>query len=251
MTYELSESASPLPYTADLVSPAEMPPPAVYDREYQYWPWGDLIMRAVEIISAEAPPGAAVTDYMCATGMLLQWLTERRPDVSAGGCDIHLPFVQYANETRPALDIAHADARGFRLSNVHDVIACTGSLHHLPFPEQGLFVESLRRACHQDTLVVFGEAVLRSGATENERVRSALDLNSELISLGIERGWPPDLLSAGLLILRNDVLLLGEYKRDLEGWLSLIEPHFRIEELVQTWVPKSGGGDYLFVCRPR
>jgi hypothetical protein len=93
--------------------------------------------------------------------------------------------------------------------------------------------------------------VLRSYTTESERIHSALNLGSELISLGIERGWPPDLLSAGLLILRNDVLLLGEYKRDLEGWLSLVEPHFRIEDLVQTWAPKSGGGDYLLVCRPQ
>jgi hypothetical protein len=213
----LSESASLLRYTPDLVSLAEMPPPESYEREYQYWPWRDLIGRAVEIIAAEAPPGAVVTDYMCATGMLLQRLTELRTDVSSGGCDIHLPFVQYANETRPALAIAHADARAFQLSEAHDVIACTGGLHHLPFLEQESFVESLRRTCHNNTLVVFGEAVLRSYTTESERIHSALDLGSELISPGIEREWPPDLLSAGLLILRNDVLLLGEYKRDLEG----------------------------------
>jgi hypothetical protein len=105
-------------------------------------------------------------------------------------------------------------------------------------------------APHHNTLVIFGEAVLRSYTTESERIHSALDLGSELINLGIEREWPPDLMSAGLLVLRNDVLLLGEYKRDLEGWLSLIEPRFRIEDLVQTWAPNSGGGDYLLVCRP-
>jgi hypothetical protein len=228
MRYELSENASLLRHTPDLASPANMPSPEAYDREYQYWPWRDLIERAVEIIGTEAPPGAVVTDYMCATGILLRRLSEYRADVAPCGCDIHLPFVQYANATRPALDIAHADARGFRLSEVHDVIACTGGLHHLPFREQEPFVQSLRRACHANTLVVFGESVLRSCGTESERVDSALDLGSELISPRIERGGPPDLLSAGLLILRNDVLLLGEYKRDLEGWLSLIETSFAL-----------------------
>lgn len=233
----------------ELKSQAEMPPPETYDDEYQYWPWGALIKQAVEIIAAEAPHGATVTDYMCATGMLLHLLTKRRGDVGPAGCDIHSPFVSYANNKRPNLDIVHNDARGFRLSGGHDVIACTGGLHHLTFAEQEPFIESLRGACHKETLVVFGEEALRSSATENERVRSALELNSELIKLGIESNWPSDLLSAGLLVLRNDVLLLGEYKRDLEGWLSLIGTHFRIVDLVQTWAPMSGGGDYLIVCR--
>jgi hypothetical protein len=67
--------------------------------------------------------------------------------------------------------------------------------------------------------------------------------------MGVEEGWPDNLLSAGLLCLTNDLLLRGEYKRDLQKWTALLEKYFRIDHLIQTWAPVTGGGDILFICR--
>jgi hypothetical protein len=233
----------------DLISSAEMPPPQAYEDEYQYWPWGKLIKRAVDIIVEAARPNATITDYMCATGRLLSDICERRPDLTAMGCDIHLPFVTYANTNRPRLDVVHADARSFRLTASHDIIVCTAGLHHLKFEEQEHFIQSLSNASNESTLIVIGEEMLAPYNSEQGRARAAVQLNTELLYMGIEEDWPDNLLSAGLLCLSNDLLLRGEYKRDLQRWVGLLEKYFRIDDLISTWAPATGGGDALFICR--
>jgi trans-aconitate methyltransferase len=239
-------------FNPSLISAAPMPSARAYDDEYTYWPWGDLLDRAAELIVQRAPQRAVVTDYMCATGMLLSKVTGKRPDIEAAGCDIHYPFVEFANASRPRLDIEHADARDYRFDKPHDVIACTAGLHHLPFDEHSRFLKALRGACRPDTLVIIGEEVLPPhDEGVMARVAAALELNLDLVNYARKNKSPEELVDAALMVLRNDVLLNGEYKRDIDGWHEVIGKQFDVQEVVPSWNSSSGGGDFLFICTPR
>ena len=227
----------------------DWPLPESYEEEYRTWPWGALIDHAADIVLSVAPPGAAVLDYMCATGFLLNAISMQRNDLVLHGCEIHEPFVTYARHIRPALEIVHADALAFRPDRTYDVVLCTGGVHHLPFELQERFLDKICDECSPGGTIVIGEEAFRPYASEQERIASAVDLNTELILAGVERGCSLELMFAGLDLLRDDVLARGEYKRNIHDWTSIISRRLELVDIVQTWKPESGGGDFLFICR--
>ena len=230
---------------------AAMPHPETYEEEYRFWPWGELVERAAMIAAEIAPPRCSVMDYMCATGFLLSRIVARRPDVIPVGCDIHKPFVEYARQTREALNIVLADARTYAPLVKSSVILCTGGLHHLSFNDQREFIEKLAAECSNEAHLIIGEEVIANHASEADRVAAAVDLNCDLLQLGLNKGWPSELFHAAVDLVRADVRLNGEYKRDLPGWLSIISIHFDVVKIIRTWDAPSGGGDVLLVCRSR
>jgi len=227
-----------------------MPLPDVYEREYSYWPWGGFMARAVDWLTAHAVPNAFVFDYMCGTGHLLGALRRRRPDLRLGGCDSHLPYIEYAQRQHSGIEFYHADARTFVPSEVADVICCTSGLHHLPFPDQSKFLTKVGMEGHARTAVLVGEECLPEFGDANwERRLAALKLNSDLLNYAIREHSPDDVVDAAIEVLRGDIFCLGEFKRSISGWRSLIEESLVIESSETTWSAPSGGGDVLFVCR--
>lgn len=234
-----------------LISAAPMPPPEIYEREYKYWPWGSLINWIAGWIGKSAPFNAFIFDYMCGTGHLLSILQQLRSDVRLAGCDIHYPFVNFANRTRPRIAISHADALAFGLKERPDIITCTAGLHHLTFNDQEIFVSKLANECDKETFVLIGEEAIGEANNEQSRKLGALRLASELIVYGIKRDWPNEMIDAAVEVLKNDILLRGEYKRAAGEWKRLLEPNFKILESHWTWVAPSGGGDIVLVCKKR
>jgi len=231
-------------------STALLPDPETYELEYRFWPWGRMINRVVEIVVETAPPSAHIFDYMCGTGFLLSQIVARRPDLIGQGCDSLASYVTYGLEKRPTLALALGDARTYSPAKEQDIIICTSGLHHLGVQDQEPFLRKISRECVQATRVLLAEEALAPYGTDEERLRSAVQLNCDLVRLGLHEEWPSAMIHAVLDILHNDVLLRGECKRDLKGWTSLVERYFRVDSIVQTWSAPSGGGDYLMLCRP-
>jgi hypothetical protein len=228
-----------------------LPSPDVYEKENIYWPWGALIDAVATLVSNLAAPNSQAFDYMCGTGLLLRKICAIRPDIHVEGCDINSAFVEYANERLQNQVVRQADVREITVRHRNAIILCTGGLHHLDFDEQRRFLERISRNCDANCTIVIGEEVLQDHSTKTERRRAALNLNTELIDYALLRDCPESLIDAALDVLRNDLLLRGEFKRSLKEWRVSINEYFSIIEVQHTWAPMLGGGDVFLVCKPK
>lgn len=235
----------------ELVSDAELPAPEVYEQEYAFWPWRSLIDCVQRRVVAQATVGAHMLDCMSGTGFLLRETAGARPDITAMACDIHLPFVDFARKRHRRARTFHADVRVFTPPTRPDVVTCTGGLHHLHDDDQAPFLARVAATCAPEALVIFGEEALPAYNDDAGRRIAALRLNQELLAYGLECAWPQSMIEAAIGVLRNDVLRLGEYKRDVASWRSMICCEFEIVDEQITWDTPPGGCDIVFVCRPR
>ena len=108
-----------------------MPEPAVYELEYQFWPWGRLLARVASWVHSHAPQNGVIVDYMCGTGYLLNDLLARRSDLQAAGCSITESYIDYARMRYPRIHVSLCDAMIFEPISSPDIILCTAGLHHL------------------------------------------------------------------------------------------------------------------------
>lgn len=228
---------------------SRLPAADIYEQEFVWWPWGRLVEWVVDFIVARAPRGGHVIDYMSGTGFMLRTLLARRPDLTATGCDLSSEFDDFARRRLPtAARTLLQDALSFRPTRPADVVVVTGGLHHLRFDEQAAFVAKLAAELRFGSIVLIGEEAIGPHTDERSRRLAALELGQALLRLGVEEGWPDPLLEAAIGVLGGDLLLDGEYKRDVAGWENLISRHLRIRDLRRLWTTPGGGGDVIFVC---
>lgn len=234
-----------------IIPDARLPSPDVYESEYTYWPWGNLIKQVASIVVSRAHPGSLVIDYMCGTGYLLDLIASDRGDISVMGYDISGDFVTYSSNRRPNANVILADATTVEPDRSPTFILCTAGVHHLPFEKQGEFLAKIAREAVSGSTIIIGEIAIPDYVSEEDRRLSALRFNYSIVEYGISDGWPPEMIEVAIDITRNDVLLLGEYKRSLLNWRRLFCEHMVIHEEIPTWVSPVGGGDYIFVCKPK
>ena len=241
--------ATPNSRWGTLVSAAPLPTPDVYELEYKYWPWGELIEWTARWVSIAAPPNARIIDYMCGTGFLLSRIREYRSDVTLIGCDIHEPFVSFAHAHHSSIEVHHADALTFDQGDNADITLCTAGLHHLTFDQQATFLHRLASELLPSSLLVIGEEAIREYTDEHSRRLAALRFNADLIAYGLTHDWPRDMIDSAIEVLKNDLMSRGEYKRSIGEWRTMIAAHFNILQTETVWSPDEGGGDVLFVCK--
>lgn len=228
---------------------ASLPNPEVYELEYRYWPWGGLIDWIAGYAAASAPIGGVVFDYMCGTGFLLARIATMRGDLRLEGCDIHGPFVEFAELNHAGVRVHHADALVFVPDSRPDFVLCTGGLHHLDFEQQEVFLDKLVDEAGTEATIVIGEESIGEYETELSRRIAALRFNAKLIEYGLIRAWPAEQIDAAIEVMKNDVMGYGEYKRSLSQWKAVIGKRFQIQEIKVFWSPENGeGGDVVFVC---
>lgn len=231
---------------------ARLPSAYVYEAEFAWWPWGALVQEVVETVAKQAPIDGHVIDYMSGTGFLLRSIATRRPDLAVTGCDLSLEFQQFARLQRTqGVRLVLEDALAFRPERAADVVVVTGGLHHLPYSRQPELVAKLAGEIGAEGTVIIGEEVVAPYTDERSRRLAALELGQALIRYGVETGWPDPLFEAALGVLGGDLLLDGEYKRDIAGWQALISAHLQIQQTLRLWTTPAGGGDVIFVCGRR
>ena len=231
---------------------ASLPAPEIYEKEYEYWPWGTLLRYAAQWVAAHAPNNAVVLDYMCGTGYLLNEIAADRPDLCFYGCSITPAFIAYANRRYPHLHIIREDALCYRPPQRPDIVLCTAGLHHLPLDLQPTFIRKVASELPTGRYFLLGEELIREHSDKTSRALAALEMSNALIACSLQLGAPRPVIEAAFQMLHNDVFLDGEYKRARSQVLAMLEPYFEIEHLEQTWPKDSDAyGDFLFICKRR
>jgi SAM-dependent methyltransferase len=230
-------------------SRAKLPPPDVYEQEYRYWPWGEVLRQVTEWVVREAPPHAHVLDYMCGTGFLLNEIRRARPDLMVGGCDIDDRYVTYGND-RYSAAIDAGDALDYRPGAMPQLVLCTAGLHHITPAEQRAFVRKVAGELPPGGTFLIAEEVLSDFTSEAGRRRAVIQLSGELILFALDQGAPEAVIEAATDVMVNDLLLRGEYKQSLFQWRELLSPWFALQEERFVWpAPHATFGDVMIICR--
>lgn len=228
--------------------------PNIYEMEYVYWPWGDLIEAVVRLVTRLAPPHGCVLDYMCGTGYLLGQIARSRSDLRLIGCSLgRQDYIAYGVDKYPQTELFHADALAFVPRVVPNLITCTGGLHHLRPEDRHAFLSKVTAELEPGGWLIVGEEVLSPYVDEGSRRAAALELNSDVLRYSIAHDAPVEVLQAGVDVLRGDLLQLDEYKLTEEGLRNLLDSFIPIAAVERTWPPDSAllYGDRVILCGPK
>ena len=230
--------------------PANLPDPAVYEAEYEYWPWGKVIDLVIEWLCENAARSARVSDYMCGTGFLLARVLARRPDIAAAGCDLSAEYIEYAKRIHKLRCVVAEDVFLYEPKQNSDIIVCTAGLHHIERAKQKAFVQRLASHLSTNGKLLLGEEVLRSYADRTSRRLAATELGAALLAHVIQRDPPLGVLTAAAQVMLNDLFERGEYKTSLETLKDLLAPEFHIDEIHHVWpANEEGYGDVVLLCQ--
>ncbi len=230
-----------------------LPPPSLYEREYDYWPWGRLVRRVADWVVSNAPQGAKMFDYMCGTGYMLRALHSRRPDLYIGGCSITPSYIEWAQAKLPSTRIVLQDALEISHPHAFDVVTATGGLHHLTPGSQSRFLQKVSCEVNQSNgWFILGEEVLRYSETEAQRCAAVNELSTALSSYANSMGAPDPIILAIQDLRQADLAQDGEFKVSQEELVQMLAPHFVIASIEHVWPMDSGAfGNVIFYCRPR
>jgi hypothetical protein len=227
-----------------------MPPPAVYEQEFRYWPWGRLLRCAADWIKANAPANSFLLEYMCGTGFLVNQVSSVRPDLTVLGVSLNRSYIAYAKHKYPKISVQFQDAMKYHPKLRPDMIVSTAGLHHLARHQQPLFVKKVASELRKGTYFLLGEELIGNYVTEKDRQFAVLEMCSALLAKVVQADAPRDVLAAAIDVLRNDMLESGEYKVCQSDVLRFVKPWFVVEHIHKTWPDTSGAfGDFLFICR--
>lgn len=227
-----------------------MPAPLIYEAEYDYWPWGRLLDKLLDWLIKEAPREGIVFDYMCGTGRLLHLLSHERPDLILAGCDISKTFISYGKEKYPDIQLEVMDALQKNLSPKPDIILCLAGIHHLQPATRLPFLDKVASELNPDGFLIIGEECIRSWGNEIERKSAVMELSIALLRELVTSGAPDEQLEAAIHVFQNDLFLRGEFKCDIDEFVTMLSGKFIVKDVVQVW-PTGGGpfGDYLIFSK--
>ena len=227
----------------------ELPTPEIYEKEFKYMPWGELIEQVLDYLEQETPRDAKVLDLMCGPGYLLGRIKQLRPDLDLTGVDIDERYIHFAKDKYPNIKFEVSDSLLWNTSEKFDLIICTAGLHHLPYEKQEEFIEKVSKFLAEDGFCVFADPYIDDYSSEQERQMAASKLGYEYLVDVIEKNAPREIISATVDILYNDVMKF-EFKNSIEKNKVLFHKYFSFVETNKTW-PKSdsGYGDYWIVLK--
>jgi SAM-dependent methyltransferase len=233
-------------------SATSLPAPDVYEQEYVYWPWGELLKWVSAWVERHAPKHGLIVDYMCGTGYLLNDIVSRRPDLTVYGCSITPAYVEWANQRYSNITIVCEDAFAFTPPGCADVILCTAGLHHLAFERQEAFLSKAASELQPGGWFVIGEEVIGVDDVGPERQKAVLDLWHQLMKHAVQSEAPESVLGAAIEVMRADLFWDGEFKRSQPSIKAMLDRQFTIADFAKTWPDTDVGyGDCVWVCRTK
>jgi 2-polyprenyl-3-methyl-5-hydroxy-6-metoxy-1,4-benzoquinol methylase len=227
-----------------------LPTSKVYEKEFKYMPWGNLIKEVEAYVIKHAPKEGTVLDLLCGPGYLLGKLQKQRKDLKYHGIDLETEFIKYAKKTYPNIAFEVADVLRWKSGIQYDVILCTGGLHHLPFKQQEPFIKKLSQIVKKEGFVIIADPYIDDFSSEQDRKIAGAKLGFEYLIATIRKGATSDVIKATIDIMSNDVLLI-EYKNSIKKVKPLLKEYFTKLEQHKTW-PKGNTdyGDYYFILKP-
>lgn len=227
----------------------EMPSASIYDSEMEYFPWGRLLDRTIEIMADMLPIGGKVLDLMCGPGYLLRKLKAIRPDLELQGIDNNLGYVNYAYGLEPNVTWSLASVTDDLTLGWYDAVVCTGSLHHLVSEEQEKLIKRMAVWLKSEGVCLMADTCTAPYRTELERKYAVLDLNRAYLEEVIIAAAPNHIIEAMVDVLRHD-LLKEEYKFSKADFQAMALTAFEEVEIERFWPKeKTNYGDYLIMAR--
>lgn len=228
-----------------------LPDSKIYELELKYWPYKDSWEKVLEIISEKSPKGGTLLDLMCGPGYLLGQIASKRKDLKLKGMDIDKRYITYSSRKYPQIDFEISDVLSWKSKELFDVVACTGSVHHIPYEKQGDVIKTMAAMVKPGGFVLISDCYIDDYSNEKERKVAAAKLGYEYLKGTIENGAPDEVIEPCIDILWNDVFM-KEFKTSLKKRLPLLKKHFDEVETIKTW-PKieSEYGDYISICRSK
>lgn len=225
--------------------------PQIYEREYEYWPWGLVMKHLTSWVSDHAPQQARILDYMCGTGFLLGEVLGQRPDTKCFGCSTTRSYIEHGRDVYKGVTLDLSDARDYAPHEAPDVVICAAGLHHLHWDEQEEFLAKMAGELAPGGALVIAEELVEPWKDENARRRAVLRLLCGSLDYMLSRGAPDSVVVAGLRVLEAD-LFGAEFKFDKETLLAMVERHLELESYEHIW-PDNGDsyGDAVVVGRKR
>lgn len=227
----------------------ELPSAEVYEQEFLYMPWENLVEEVANLIRDIAPQDGKVIDLMCGPGWLLRKIARTRPDLCLKGIDINEEFIVRAKKKLRIAEFQRADVLTWETQEKYDIVLCTGGIHRLAYEKQAIFIRKIRMLLHSSGTAVFADPILDNFRNEKERQLAAVKLGSQLLSALIEKQAPEKVIRAYTDILGNDVLGY-EFKTSLIKAQHLYKEVFSQVETKKVWPKKqSDYGEFYFICR--
>lgn len=227
---------------------ASLPPAEIYDAEISCWPWQKLIEQCTSIVADVAPRNGVVIDYMCGTGSMLAALKKRRPDLVLFGCDISRDYIRLAKSKCNSISYHVANASRWEPPVTADVITATAGIHHLEWALQKRFIAKMHKELRRSGYVVIGEEVIGPSRGRLSRERQVVEFFSAILPEILERRPSQSVIRASLDVFANDLLVRGEFKRDIETMKAMLARQFSVTKTVRVWPSRERGfGDYLIV----
>ena len=224
-----------------------LPPAAVYEKEFKYMPWGKLIKKVQEHIVGNVANGGSLLDILCGPGYLLGQLHKQRPDISYRGVDMEPEFIHHATGIYPEVKFEVADAFTWNTSEKFDAVICTAGVHHLPDEQQEPFIAKLASLVSPRGFAIIADPYIGNWNTPEERLMAAARFGYEYLEATIKSGGTPDVIDAAVQCLRNDVLFI-EWKTSAKRRLAMLKPHFKNIQAHKTWPDhETDWGDYYFI----
>ncbi len=226
-----------------------LPDPKIYEQELLYMPYRESLRQVLDYISQNTPENGTLIDLMCGPGYLLGEIASKRKDLKLKGLDIDKRYIPYAKEKYLHLTFERGDILTWKPDGQYDVVICTGSLHHIPYDQQGTIVQKMASMVKSGGFVLISDCCVDDYSNETERQISAAKLGYEYLRETIQNGAPQPVIEATLEILWNDVLM-KEFKTSMKKRQSLFEGIFNDVETLKTWpIFESEYGDYISICR--
>lgn len=227
----------------------QLPDAATYEKEFKYFPWGELIGLVQEYVEAHAPRGGRLVDLACGPGYLLGLLHESRPDLEMAGVDIDKRYIEHAQKKYKDISFVLADLLDWQPSEKFDVVVATAGLHHLSYDAQPMFIKKVSDILSDQGFAIIADPYVDNFTNEPERKVAAAKLGFELTRATIERDAPDDMVQATLDIQFNDVMG-HEFKTSIQKIRLEFEKSFRAVEITKVW-PKNEGeyGDYFIIAK--
>lgn len=228
----------------------QLPSPKVYEQEYKYMPWGELLAHVLRYTTDHAPRNGKLLDLMCGPGYLLGKIHQTRKDLVLTGVDIDRRYIQFAKKKYQGIRFIRADSRGWKTTNRYDLVLCLAGLHHLPYRFHRSLIVKLKKLLTSGGICILADPYIRQYRNEKERRLAAAELGYEYLKAVLHRRAPDEVVSATIDIMQNDILPRGEYKTSISRIRQMTSQYFRLVTVKQTW-PRSRQqfGDYYLVLK--
>jgi predicted TPR repeat methyltransferase len=181
---------------------------------------------------------------------MLKEIRERRRDLTLAGCDISRAYISFARRKGGGIHYYVGDAAKWPCTLRPDLITATAGLHHLSWKQQAGFIKKVEGELKPGGLFIVGEEVLPRHRGKYSREKGVVDFYSEMLPRILHRKVSRDVIRASLDVFANDLLVRGEFKRDLITWNAMLAREFKIVKVKRIWPHRERGfGDFLIVAR--